>query len=374
MHITHLKLTGQLSPPPSREQLLNSLKPGQLLKATALSDNINGSVRLQIGVTKLIAQTQLAIKTGQQLTLSVEKAGELPELKLVTGRSLAEIQNTMLKSILPRQQPLTQLFQRFAELLSSPASRELPESLRQSIGQITQQLLTSARPELIQRLREGVSNSGLFSERSLLEGRPQAGDLKISLLQLLGALKFTLGNRAGVASRFQLPQAAPQAPQPLGEAATRLLLDLAKQLDSGLARIETLQLNSLPQDDPSRQLWQFELPIRNADQTDLFTIFIKRQGTQENPDEEQIWSLTLRMNLAGLGPMRVQLRLQGKSISSLFWAEQPHTTQLLKRHTSQLKSAFERAGLEVTQIKAYQGIPTEERELPSGLSLLDEKA
>ncbi|KRT55320.1 flagellar hook-length control protein FliK [endosymbiont of Ridgeia piscesae] len=374
MHITHLKLTGQLSPPPSREQLLNSLKPGQLLKATALSDNINGSVRLQIGVTKLIAQTQLAIKTGQQLTLSVEKAGELPELKLVTGRSLAEIQNTMLKSILPRQQPLTQLFQRFAELLSSPASRELPESLRQSIGQITQQLLTSARPELIQRLREGVSNSGLFSERSLLEGRPQAGDLKISLLQLLGALKFTLGNRAGVASRFQLPQAAPQAPQPLGEAATRLLLDLAKQLDSGLARIETLQLNSLPQDDPSRQLWQFELPIRNADQTDLFTIFIKRQGTQENPGEEQIWSLTLRMNLAGLGPMRVQLRLQGKSISSLFWAEQPHTTQLLKRHTSQLKSAFERAGLEVTQIKAYQGIPTEERELPSGLSLLDEKA
>ncbi|MCG7949539.1 MAG: hypothetical protein N0C84_24670 [Candidatus Thiodiazotropha taylori] len=65
----------------SAKSLLEAIQPGQLLKGTALSENLNGAMRLQIGVTQLTAQTTLSVTPGQSLLLQVEKAGKLPELR-----------------------------------------------------------------------------------------------------------------------------------------------------------------------------------------------------------------------------------------------------------------------------------------------------
>ncbi|MCG8062045.1 MAG: hypothetical protein N0E38_19810 [Candidatus Thiodiazotropha endolucinida] len=84
------------------KSLLEQLQPGQILRGTALSENINGTIRLQIGVTRLIAQTTLRVPTGQTLTLQVEKTGNLPELRVLTLPSLEQMKSAALKQVMPR--------------------------------------------------------------------------------------------------------------------------------------------------------------------------------------------------------------------------------------------------------------------------------
>ena len=83
MQIPSANLLLPLSTGTTREPLLQQLTPGQILQGTALSENINGRLSLQIGVARLIAQTQLSVRPGQQLTLQVVKTDSLPELRVL---------------------------------------------------------------------------------------------------------------------------------------------------------------------------------------------------------------------------------------------------------------------------------------------------
>ena len=107
------------------KSLLEQLQPGQIVRGTALSENINGTLRLQIGVTRLIAQTTLSVPTGQALTLQVEKAGNLPELRVLTLPSMEQVKSAALKQVLPRQQPLPQLFKLLTQV-ASDSNRATP--------------------------------------------------------------------------------------------------------------------------------------------------------------------------------------------------------------------------------------------------------
>lgn len=359
-----------------RENPIQNLKPGQILQATALSDTQNSQLKLQIGVTRLIAQTQVAIKSGQQLTLSVEKGGEFPELRLLTTLSREQLQANALKTLLPRQQPLAQLFDKIAIQLSNTSSNPAPGNVRQAIEGLVGRLLSTDQPQFQQQLRTALQNSGLFTEAHLLQGSGNPADLKLNLLRLFELINTLLpGKSLNPQQSAAALAASDSSGTPLPpDSPLRFLLDLLKQLDGGLARIQSNQLASLPQEDPARQTWQFELPIRHNEQLDVFRIRLQREPGKSGEKEDAVWSLTLRMNLEPLGPMRVQLRLQGEAISSVLWAEQAETTSLIQNNLEKLRSALEKAGLDVTKLEAYQGKNDGDEQLPRGLSLLDEKA
>ncbi|RRS33971.1 MAG: hypothetical protein OI74_06350 [Gammaproteobacteria bacterium (ex Lamellibrachia satsuma)] len=360
-----------------RENPIQNLKPGQVLQATALSDTQNSQLKLQIGITRLIAQTQVAIKSGQQLTLSVEKGGEFPELRLLTTLSREQLQANALKMLLPRQQPLAQLFDKLAIQLSNSSSNPAPGNVRQAIEGLVGRLLSTDQPQFQQQLRTALQNSGLFTEAHLLQGSGNPADLKLNLLRLFELINTLLPGKG--LNPQQSTAAALAASNSSGtpippDSPLRFLLDLLKQLDGSLARIQSNQLASLPQDDPTRQTWQFELPIRHNEQLDVFRILLQKEPGKSGEKEDAVWSLTLRMNLEPLGPMRVQLRLQGEAISSVLWAEQAETTSLIQNNLEKLRSALEKAGLDVTKLEAYQGKSDGDEQLSHGLSLLDEKA
>ncbi|MBL3591021.1 MAG: flagellar hook-length control protein FliK [gamma proteobacterium endosymbiont of Lamellibrachia anaximandri] len=359
-----------------RENPIQNLKPGQILQATALSDTQNSQLKLQIGVTRLIAQTQVAIKNGQHLTLSVEKGGEFPELRLLTNLSREQLQANALKTLLPRQQPLAQLFDKIAIQLSNTSSSPAPGNVRQAIEGLVGRLLSTNQPQFQQQLRTALQNSGLFTEAHLLQGSGNPADLKLNLLRLFELINTLLpGKGLNPQQSTAALAASDSSGTPLPpNSPLRFLLDLLKQLDGGLARIQSNQLASLPQEDPTRQTWQFELPIRHNEQLDVFRIRLQKEPGKSGEKEDAVWSLTLRMNLEPLGPMRVQLRLQGEAISSVLWAEQAETTSLIQNNLEKLRSALEKAGLDVKKLEAYQGKSDSDEQLPRGLSLLDEKA
>ncbi|RDH85792.1 MAG: flagellar hook-length control protein FliK [endosymbiont of Escarpia spicata] len=359
-----------------RENPIQNLKPGQILQATALSDTQNSQLKLQIGVTRLIAQTQVSIRSGQHLTLSVEKGGEFPELRLLTNLSREQLQANALKTLLPRQQPLAQLFDKIAIQLSNTSSNPAPGNVRQAIEGLVGRLLSTDQPQFQQQLRTALQNSGLFTEAHLLQGSGNPADLKLNLLRLFELINTLLpGKGLNPQQSAAALAASDSSGTPLPpDSPLRFLLDLLKQLDGGLARIQSNQLASLPQEDPTRQTWQFELPVRHNEQLDVFRIRLQKEPGKSGEKEDAVWSLALRMNLEPLGPMRVQLRLQGEAISSVLWAEQAETTSLIQNNLEKLRSALEKAGLDVMKLEACQGKSDGDEQLPRGLSLLDEKA
>ncbi|MEW8507030.1 MAG: flagellar hook-length control protein FliK [Candidatus Thiodiazotropha sp.] len=355
-----------------------------------MSENTNGTIRLQIGVTRLIAQTTLSVPAGQPLTLQVEKTGKLPELRVLTLPSLEELKSAALKQVLPRQQPLPRLFSLLTQVATDTTrpNQSLPPEIRQAVQGLLQRIVPLDRPGFKTQLLQALQLSGIHTETRLVRQQVEASDFKVNLLRLIGLIRPLISAAPGplnqalttlqqqTSNPSPLPSAA--TPQPAipqdANTTTRLLLELFKQLDGAIARIQTNQLSSLPTEDSSRQVWQFELPIRHENSFDLFHFRIGRDTTNKGSLLETTWSLTLHMNLAPLGPMRVRLTLLGESVSTTIWSEKADTAVLVSRHLDRLRAGLESTGLQVDKLEAFQGMAGIENELPSDQSLLNEKA
>jgi hypothetical protein len=373
------------------KSLLELLQPGQILRGTALSENINGMIRLQIGVTRLIAQTSLQVQTGQNLTLKVEKTGNLPELRVLTLPSLEQMKSAALKQVLPRQQPLPELFKVLTQVTSDTTRTDpLPPAVKQAVQSVLARVVPIDNPGFKTQLSQALQLSGLQTEAQLINRQVNANDLKLNLLRLIGLVKPLIGIPSGQTNQAQIVQqalrqqlfnpaqqspslVAPSSASQETNSTAKLLLDLFKNLDGAIARIQTNQLSSLPTEDATRQVWQFELPIRQENCFDLFHFRISHDAVNKGTDIAHIWNLTLHMNLPSLGPMRVRVSLMGEKVSTTIWSERADTASLVNQHLNRLRTGLESTGLEVNKLEAFQGIAEVENELPSEQTLLHEK-
>ncbi|MCP3663698.1 MAG: flagellar hook-length control protein FliK [Gammaproteobacteria bacterium] len=107
----------------TKSSALQSLRPGQTLRAQVIGPVANQTVALNIGNSKVLARTPIPLTTGQQLTLEVTKGGQLPVLKLLGGITPERIKTEALKTALPRQQPLREFFQYLRTATTVPQSR-----------------------------------------------------------------------------------------------------------------------------------------------------------------------------------------------------------------------------------------------------------
>lgn len=393
MEISGPKIVLPLPTLESGKSLLELLQPGQILRGTALSENINGMIRLQIGVTRLIAQTTLQVPPGQSLTLKVEKTGNLPELRVVTLPSLAQMKSAALKQVLPRQQPLPQVFKALNQIASDTSNRSnpLPPAVKQAVQNVLARVIPIKDPGFKTQLSQALQLSGTQTEAQLTNRQVNTNDLKLNLLRLIGLIKPLIGIPSKQTDQVQIVQqvlrqqlfnpaqqpTSPAAPTPESQetnTTAKLLLDLFKHLDGAIARIQTNQLSSLPSDDSTRQVWQFELPIRQENGFDLFHFKISREDAGKGSDIAYTWNLTLHMNLPSLGPMRVRLSLMGEKVSTIIWSERANTASLVKQHLEKLRAGLESTGLEINKLEAFQGNAEIVNELPSEQTLLNEKA
>ncbi|MET0049328.1 MAG: flagellar hook-length control protein FliK [Sedimenticola sp.] len=120
MQISDLTNNPRLFIEETRSRLLESIRPGQTVRATVVAPTTNSIAKLQIGRTEIPVRTNIPLEQGQQLSIKLVKAGSTPELGLVRESTLAELQSKLIRAILPRQQPLPLFLNKLRALFNNP--------------------------------------------------------------------------------------------------------------------------------------------------------------------------------------------------------------------------------------------------------------
>lgn len=246
----------------------------------------------------------------------------------------------------------------------------MDEDLLPALQRILSHRLSSEENLNSARLRQGFEQSGLLLESRLAAGQEPVNDLKASLLHLLFRLRTRLGMPPG-----QGQETLPRSNAGQQTEVARQLTELLSQTESSLARILVNQLRSAGLEDGQKQMWHFELPIHQTDDSDNFQLRIGRETGTRDDKNETTWSVRLDFDLAPLGPVSGLLTLSGDEISSHFTAARRDSAKLLERAMPQLNDAFIRAGLKVGKLTACEGKIDNEKSPPkSPAPLLDERA
>jgi hypothetical protein len=418
-----------------RSNVLNNLRPGQILHASVLTPTSQNSVKLRIGPAELVAQTQVPFTPGQRITLDVVKTGVLPELRLLTQtETTRQFQAEALRAALPKQIPLQRFFDNirtlsntlaknvpippFSKAIAVPADGvkstllplatsalqssqtnkldiEMLQTLRNLTGsESLQKIGDRLGPELINRIKTVLENapnrnqvasppllkkfimeSGLFMEPKLAGGQSPGPDLKSNLLLLLFHVRNQMEELVLPEQRGTAAENRPQA-SPLDAGLSKLLTQILRQTEGSLARIQLNQLSSLPTDEGSRQVWQFEIPVKHPEGFDNFQLRIEReQSHSEKKGAQHRWRLSLHFDLDPLGPVQAQITLLGEQVSALFLTERKESAALIEQQLASLERAFSRVGLKVGHLAAKKS-GNVFTEMPNSFPhrLLDEKA
>jgi hypothetical protein len=360
---------------------------GQIIKALVVEMPHPRQTVLSIAGQEFAVKTQLPVQAGQTLKLEILQPGVPAALRLLPSATPAQTASLAVRDALPRQTPLPALLANLAVVAqATPKSGPpLPAPVVALARQVLARLPTPeslAKPE---GLQQALAQSGLFLEHKLAQPLqtaqplpPVSADFKGGLLGLLAAL-FSLvkGTPPPPPAPGQgTPPALPQAPQPPApftatpQAQARAqptvtpqlgpqqaLLELFRHVEGGLARVQLHQLISTATDDDGRRLWLMELPVRQGEQTDVIALRIERDKGGSDKRQAAPWSVNLALNLENLGPLNVRVTLAGGAVSASFWAQQPATAELFRRHLHELQGRLTKVGLKVGNLTAHKGAP-----------------
>ncbi len=429
MDISKLTIGNKLSFDTSLTSVLKNLQPGQRLQADVLADSSQNLVKLKIATTEFIARTQVSLRADQKITLEVIKAGTMPELRLVRQPVIQDYQTDVLRSLLPKQLPMQRLLSNLqavytnilrslpqpgsnpelqqpattaqpqltsSTLKAGAADKEMLQLLQNLTGKGTQPALAERLgPNLIQaarnilaatipnsgnitptQLRQAILGYGLFMEAQLAVGQQPGPSFKGDLLQIL----FQLGSMLKPDKPQLLTQQSAAANQSttaqLESGLIKLLEILFRHAEGSLARVHLNQLASLPGEDSSRQVWQFEVPIRHQEHIDSFLIRLEQEQARGGGDDAKpIWYVTLNFDIEPLGPVTAKISMRDDEVSAIFLAEKAESAELFNNRMAELSQAFAESGLSVGQLFARQGKTQSEQPQPTiSTQLLDEKA
>jgi len=400
----------------SQAGLLGQLRAGQQLDAVLTRPVDAGQTRalLELAGNRINVQLSQALPGGmsQQLKLEVVTPGTIAALKILTTPVARPVDSTSisqaLRTTLPRQAPLPPLLGNLALIAKDHAANTSPGIISPTTQTTLQRITLLPRPlveqirAVVERLPDGssistgdglkqaVARSGLFMEARLAQilQQPATGttmppiDFKGGLLSLLLILlDFRKSMPPTPANTTPVPNATPHAQT--GTQATlnqqmnlqQLLTELLRNVGSGLARLQLSQLVSSAPEEDGKRAWVMELPVRNGEHIDVVQLRIEKEKNQRSSKKPAVWTVTLALELHGLGPVQARITLAGKTVSTHFWAEHVSTTKLIGQHLALLQKRYQEVGLTTGALKAHHGTAPEPVSPDANLPhiLLDEK-
>lgn len=358
------------------------LQDGESITALVRRNDTPGRLTLEIGGKRLQVLSPLRLIAGTVLSLRVEKqAGQLIlHLNESTQKQLA-LQQAM-RQTLPHQQSLKPLLERLQQLSdarpSTPGADSrasavqraaVPEggasgststtgsrAITEAVNRLLAALPSPAKLASADGLQQAIAGSGLFLENALLGGAPRPvleSDLKTVLLRLARAIREQL--QAG-------QQAAAQTGK--SQAQQKSLQGLLRQVESGLARIQLNQLNSLTGQQQSDERLQLNLEIPlfspRQEELDLLQLRIRRDRESGSRPDGPRWSVTLKFSPADYGTIHVVVTLASGKVSTTFWCEQEQTRELFRQNLETLQQRLAEQGLETGRCITLAGSPPEE--------------
>lgn len=310
----------------------------------------------------------LNLKPGLEIRLEVIETGTIPRFSC--GLSPGDEQEAIIeaqKRLLPLQassQSLLGLLKHWQQ--NGIADHEVADTLHRLANAILHNLPDNARLSEPSQLKQAIANSGVFMESTLAEllkgqgDRPSPEDFKVKLSQFLDDLKQQLNQAHTKQSSTELLEA---------------LREGIKKTESLLARITLNQLNSLPQDDTSKQTWIIELPFVDQQQFQQLDMAIQQDREVRAPQTAKGWGVSITLTPPDLGTIHCKISCYEGSINTRFWSESAATVDKIATHLDYLQQQLESKGLMTGHMEAYQGKPsTNETSSKKQTQLLNVKA
>ena len=322
-------------------------------------------------------------ETSQQLkALSQQILNQLPQLQqLKTGPDLKRAlqdSGSFLESKLKQMAQPGQTEKGSAEL-----SRDLKAGVLRLLQQLRNMPQTQNQTQTQGSTARGATQTGVAPQpQSQAPGNPATAQT-----EMLAAKPSTAAaSRAVVYSNNQPPPAA-QSQQTGAQGLPSVQMlgarpagETQQQLESGLARIQFNQLQSIQQSEgQQRPSWLLELPVRQPDgQINTLQLEIQRDRDEDSKTQKPaIWTVSLGFELQKLGAVRAGLTLVGENQMGVsLWADEANTVELFDRNKAILQQGMEKAGLQVTRVGCQQGRPPQPKAeaVFSQQGLVDEQA
>ncbi|NOQ17032.1 MAG: hypothetical protein GQ581_08225 [Methyloprofundus sp.] len=292
------------------------------------------------------------LQPQQTLLLQVSKTGAQPQFIVLPRPNTEQIISTALRTILPKERAsteiLNQLLRNFPEITSN---KQVPATLKRLAQEIISNLPSRQQLTNSTSLKNSLNNSGLFLEAKLAQPEQQQNasistDFKATLLKLL----FSLQHNAP----------AEQAEQQTNERLLNLLKELQAKSEGTLARLMLNQFKSLPQEDPSKQVWTLELPFLEKKQTTALQIQIEADNpaTKKGETANKTWSASITLTPPNLHTLHCKISFFDNTVHTNFWSQHGKTTQLIQNHLDYLSSRLEEVGLTPGNMNASQQADT----------------
>lgn len=423
MQITDPTTNPRLFIEQTRVDALQKLRPGQVVRAVVETPPDKGIAQINIGGIRIPMKTGMKLVTGQQLALDVVKTGNTPEFKVInetTASGNQTPQTLALKSILPKQLPVNQLFDALKSLTTLQQISALPaasttggskadlvntlfqqlvgrmtpqpptpssgtDSLQRNVQIIADALRTNSLPssqinrqsdpatdlvrQISQLLNQPLSNGKPITAETIRQALNESGlFLEARLIKGQPVQSDLKGNLLRLLETLQPMQAPPHPLSDPGAARTtdtgttlqllaaRLFTELHHQAEGALARVQLHQLAALPQDDNNLRQL-WQFELPIPHGDGHDEFLVKFEREARHPGQaEDRWSVTLNFNIPPTGPVCARLSLAEDEISSHFTAEFADGAKRIEQLLPTLNEAFARAGLKVGKLSASQGI------------------
>jgi len=373
---------------------------GQLLNVSVGTRVDPNTVRITVDGQPMLAQTTVDLPSGTQLTARVASAGVQPQLTLIPPSQPdnpdTTVVNNSLGRALPQQAPLAEVLPRLLGALTTPnGATVLPTAVTDKLTTLANSVPSLASLAQPAALATAVSQSGLHLESTLARvvltipaqttqtsptaappaPTPQAplptGDLKWQLLGLREAVINAPGlTQAPPTSTPTLPNQAPEVaiatsmvvPAHQGEdadsrlstagpgssgASTQIADGLLDDVNAGLARISTHQLQSTNAAQHNTLLGYFELPVQTSRGVETMTLEVKDEHRERTSGSPQSMTVLVEVPVGELGKLRARIALSGERIAITTWSETPELRRLIASNIGQLDAALLAQGFDV---------------------------
>ena len=339
---------------------------GQILKGVVIEQLSGTSLLLNIGNTKLTAKTDLNLPPGSVLQLRVTRTGDQPLLQIIDATKSnrnAEASLNALRQAIPKQLPLSNLFSNLK--ITNTSGERLPQIIQQAIQSLHTGM--ASRMDLVnpEGVKKALTESGNFLESNLknslshvLNSNSASGSIDSDLKAKLLRLATVLSNENTTALNKNQKQ-TPVSNNLLNMLSdNKILPEMQRHVESALARIQLNQLNSLPATEHNSQAFLLELPVKENDDIDIFSLKINDEDQQkQDQDSSKRWSIKLSFDLNGLGKIHAKLILGGEQIQARLWAEEEKTYDLIQNNLDLLRERLTEVEFLDPEVKCYKGKP-----------------
>ena len=231
----------------------------------------------------------------------------------ISPETLAKITphaTTFVRASLPHQRPLTELFNTFiAHHKNHPHVEQNSPArpVQSSTANITSDL-ANRLPGLLQLatpagfkaafFQSGVMFESLLADWAMKRSHQPREDLKAQLLRIASSLDNS--RQTGIPKELR---------------------GLSEQIESALARIETLQLASKQSSDDQRSIVFFEIPYRSDEKVNDIRGYVEQRAPKPNGDATAQTSVGLLIQLSPDQNLLAKLRSDGEGLHVFLWSE-----------------------------------------------------